>query len=132
MRLLVCGCRDFFDEYVIGGEMTDERQAAQDRCFVIEPPEECTLIHGAADGVDTVAAELAADWGWEVIPFPAKWSEHGKAAGPIRNQQMLDEGKPDRVLAFWQGKVRNSGTLDMIQRAVKAGVPVRTGRAACE
>lgn len=36
----------------------------------------------------------------ELLRFPAKWNEHGKAAGPIRNQQMLTEGKPDVVFAF--------------------------------
>lgn len=43
------------------------------------------------------------------------------AAGPIRNQHMLDIGKPDVVLAFPGGR----GTEDMIRRAEKAGVPVK-------
>ena len=55
--------------------------------------------------------------------IPADWKKHGRAAGPIRNQQMLDEGKADVVVALWDGKSR--GTLDMIQRATEAGVPVR-------
>ncbi len=38
----------------------------------------------------------------------------------IRNQQMLDEAKPDMVLAFPGGR----GTDDMVSRAEKAGVPV--------
>lgn len=59
-----------------------------------------------------------------VVPvrvFKADWDKHGKAAGPIRNQQMLDEGKPDLVLAFAGGK----GTDDMCRRARAAGVEVR-------
>ena len=28
------------------------------------------------------------------------WATHGRAAGPIRNQAMLQEGKPDVVVAF--------------------------------
>ena len=45
---------------------------------------------------------------------------YGKAAGPIRNQQMLDEGKPDVVIAFPGA----SGTADMINRAGLTNVPV--------
>jgi hypothetical protein len=47
--------------------------------------------------------------------------KHGRAARPIRNQRMLDEGKPDLVVAFPGGR----GTTDMIRRAERAGVPVR-------
>lgn len=43
-------------------------------------------------------------------------------AGFIRNQQMLDEGKPDAILACWDGRSR--GTLDMMNRARRAKVPV--------
>jgi hypothetical protein len=41
-------------------------------------------------------------------------------AGPLRNYQMLEEGKPDLVVAFPGG----GGTKDMVRRAVKAGVSV--------
>ena len=43
-----------------------------------------------------------------------------KKAGPLRNQRMLDEGKPDLVVAFPGG----GGTKDMVRRSVKAGVPI--------
>jgi len=52
--------------------------------------------------------------------FLANWRTHGKAAGPIRNQQMLDEGRPHLVVAFPGG----TGTADMVRRAKAAGVPV--------
>ena len=60
---------------------------------------------------------------WQGIPvktFEADWDRHGKAAGPIRNKQMLDEGKPDLVVAFEGGK----GTANMIAQAEAAGVRV--------
>jgi hypothetical protein len=53
--------------------------------------------------------------------YVAQWKKHGRAAGPIRNQRMLDEGKPDLVVAFPGGR----GTADMIRRAERAGVPVQ-------
>lgn len=79
------------------------------------------MIHGGARGAD----EGAADWGKSepgvtVVAYPADWKKHGKAAGPIRNQRMIDEGKPDVVIAFPGGR----GTADMIRRAEAAGIPV--------
>jgi len=51
----------------------------------------------------------------------ANWQKHGNAAGPIRNQEMVDLGA-DVVFAFPLGESR--GTNDCIQRAVKANIPV--------
>lgn len=55
-----------------------------------------------------------------VRAFPADWTTHGKAAGPIRNSQMLKEGLPDLVVAFLAPDSR--GTANMIAQAEKAGV----------
>jgi len=58
---------------------------------------------------------------WEPYELPqGEWDELGKKAGPLRNQRMLDEGKPDLVVAFPGG----GGTKDMVRRAVKAGVAI--------
>ncbi|MDE2096518.1 MAG: DUF2493 domain-containing protein [Patescibacteria group bacterium] len=79
------------------------------------------LINGGATGADALAREWwkSKQWG-EPETYRAKWTKYGKPAGPIRNQQMLDEGKPDLVVAFPGG----SGTADMIARAKAAGVRV--------
>jgi hypothetical protein len=84
------------------------------------------LIHGNGKGADT----LADDWAFmrdNVLhwAFPADWDTHGRKAGPIRNQRMLDDGKPDLVLAFVDKPLEKSrGTADMVRRAHKADVPV--------
>lgn len=52
--------------------------------------------------------------------YPADWKRDGRGAGPIRNQRMIDEGKPHIVIAFPGGK----GTADMVMRAEMAGIPV--------
>ncbi len=78
------------------------------------------LISGCARGADTLTIEWAEAGGIEVARFPADWSTHGRAAGPIRNQQMLDEGKPELVVAFPGGR----GTADMVRRARAAGIEV--------
>jgi hypothetical protein len=115
MRLLVCGGRDFADR-----EKLDRVLRLVDRA---RGPIR-VLIHGDAPGADRLSAQWAKDTGLdeygEVLAFPADWKLHGKAAGPIRNQQMLVEGKPDVVVAFPGG----TGTADMVRRARAAGLTV--------
>ena len=82
------------------------------------------VIHGAARGADTIAADLAKGMGMKVLPFPAKWDRYGRAAGPIRNRQMLWEGHPDVVHAFHTDLEASNGTADMVKQAEKAGIPV--------
>jgi hypothetical protein len=48
------------------------------------------LLHGAARGADQAIASAADQLGWLQIACPAAWREHGRAAGPIRNRQMLE------------------------------------------
>lgn len=78
------------------------------------------IIAGEAKGIDQEAIEYAIINWTDYQGFPADWKKYGRKAGPIRNQQMLDEGKPDLVIAFPGGK----GTADMVRRAKKAGVEV--------
>ena len=49
------------------------------------------VISGKAPGADTLGEKWAHMNNVPVVPFPADWSKHGRAAGPIRNQQMLDD-----------------------------------------
>ncbi len=110
MRILVCGGRTF-------GRTRPERDAVSRWLDTLRPT---TIIHGAAPGADTIAAAYAAMHRLDCIAFPADWGRWGRAAGPRRNQKMLDDGQPDLVLAFPSGR----GTADMIHRSHKAGVAV--------
>lgn len=82
------------------------------------------LVHGGASGADDLAGQWARHVGVRWKAYPAYWKEEGRAAGPKRNQRMLDEAEPHLVIAFPGG----DGTADMIGRANKAGVPVVTVR----
>ena len=110
MRVLITGSR----------EWTDVATMCEEFCKL---PDDTVIIHGGARGADTMADQMARGEHMRVEVFPADWKAHGKAAGPLRNQQMLDEGKPDLVLAFPTPKSR--GTWDMVRRAKSAGVEVR-------
>lgn len=109
-RVLVCGGRDYADEQQLHAVLNEAHELCPFTC----------LIHGAASGADTLAADWALIHGVPCSAYPANWDRHGKAAGPIRNQQMLEQGKPHMVIAF-PGK---SGTANMIQQAEAAGVTV--------
>ena len=85
-----------------------------------ETPLDC-VVHGAAPGADTLADTWARSRGIKVERYYALWKTYGLGAGAIRNQKMLDDGKPDIVIAFPGGP----GTADMIRRALKARVPVK-------
>jgi hypothetical protein len=66
-----------------------------------------------------MAGEFGDRIGVQTVAVMADWSI-GRKAGPIRNQRMLDEHKPDLVVAFPGGR----GTADMVRRARKSGVEV--------
>lgn len=111
MKVLVCGGRDYTDRYHVDNVL----DAVLWRYFGITE-----LIHGGANGADRLAGDWASLRGIPVRVFHADWRTHGKAAGPIRNQKMLDESKPDLVVAFPGGR----GTADMVCRAMAVGIEV--------
>ena len=122
MRVLVCGSRHWNDPAPIWAVLAGlyARDESADGLIVIE---------GGAPGADSFAAEWADDEADGSETYPADWDKHGKAAGPIRNQQMLDEGQPDVVYAFKDAfdlaqSGSGRGTEDMVRRAKAAGVPV--------
>ena len=49
-----------------------------------------SLFHGGARGADQAIASAADQLGWPQMACPAAWQQHGRAAGPIRNRQMLE------------------------------------------
>lgn len=115
MRVLMCGSRYWKDRVKIRIEL--ER-------LLDEVEEFFTIIQGEARGADTLAREEAVDLGINVESFPAQWEAFGKAAGPMRNQAMLDSGV-DLVIAFHEDLSASKGTLDMVRRSRKAGVEVK-------
>jgi predicted Rossmann-fold nucleotide-binding protein len=109
MRVLVCGGRDY------------QNKARAFLTLDCLRRQGLTIICGAANGADRLAADWAFYRGVSLDLYPAEWRKHGKSAGPIRNQKMIDEGKPDLVIAFPGGR----GTADMVRRAQDAGIEVR-------
>lgn len=87
------------------------------------------LVHGTCRGADNVCAAVAESMGFVVRAYPADWARYPRAAGPIRNQQMLDmehwrDGPIDVCHAFHNHIEDSRGTADMVHRAGKAHIPV--------
>ncbi len=80
--------------------------------YVLSLPLTTIVVTGGALGVDQAAEAAAMRRGLVVKVFLPDWKKHGKAAGPIRNSEIV--AYADRGVAFWDGKSR--GTLDTITK----------------
>lgn len=115
MRVLVTGGRDYANDFFVSMTLASIGKLFND---------DVTLIVGDATGVDAMARKSGEALGWNVQVFEADWDEHGRAAGPIRNKRMIEEGKPDVVVAYPGGR----GTADCVSQAGEAGVLVQCVR----
>jgi hypothetical protein len=78
------------------------------------------IVHGdCPTGADAIADRWCRRRDIFVHPVPAQWSTYGRAAGPVRNQEMADMGA-DMCVAFLMPDSR--GTRDMIVKAEAAGI----------
>lgn len=113
MRILCCGDRYWNKAGLITQVLLEHVKAGD------------VVVHGMAKGADTLAGKIAEGMeGVTVEGYPADWVRYKKAAGPIRNQQMLDSSI-DLVLAFHENLEQSRGTKHMVTIARKAGIPVK-------
>jgi hypothetical protein len=124
MRLLITGDRNWRDAVRVYNALDS---------FLVElygwqslpdnPSHETTLISGDARGADTYADVCGQLLGFTIERYPANWDEYGRAAGPIRNKQMLDSGV-DHCIAFHDDLGASRGTRDMVEKCEDAGISV--------
>jgi len=107
MRVLVCGDRNWADQVLVDNTLDDIHQNTP-----------ITLvIEGEARGADKAGRFWAESRNIPFAPYPANWEKYGRAAGPIRNRQQFNEGKPDLVIAFHDNLAESKGTADMVRYA---------------
>jgi hypothetical protein len=109
MRIIIAGSRSAPHEQV---------NRAIDRCPWIGFASE--VVSGTANGADQAGEKWAEQHGVRVHQMPADWSEHGKRAGPLRNEAMADLAQG--LIAVWDG--RSAGTRHMIEIARKRGLRI--------
>ena len=108
MKTIIAGGRDITD-------FSQVVQAVSQSGFTITE-----VVSGRQRGVDTLGEQYADLKKLPIAPFPADWTAHGKAAGPIRNAQMARYA--DALIAIWDGE--SKGTKNMINQAKKEGLMV--------
>jgi YspA, cpYpsA-related SLOG family len=122
-RVLITGSRDFTRHQLIRDFLDLCREDCGDGMVV---------VHGDNPrGADAIAAlwvvhtfRYATTGPWVAAePHPAKWGRLGGAAGPVRNQEMVDLGA-DICGAFFKVGAENKGTSDCADRARAAGINV--------
>lgn len=113
-RVAIVGCRYFNDYDLLYSNMGNLFPA------MLSDDPQYVIVSGGAPGADTLAARFAKEEFMNTEIFRADWEKHGKAAGPLRNQKIVD--RADYVVAFWDGKSR--GTKDTINKTMKAKKPL--------
>lgn len=131
MKILVCGSRTLAEEHRVVVEVVLDgwyQYWTKTWSKILKNDERFEVISGAAPGADTFGAVWARRLvrvpgaRVDLVEVPADWDRYGKAAGPKRNQVML-ELKPDLGLAFVDKLLAESrGTQDMVRRLAKANV----------
>jgi hypothetical protein len=101
MKLVCTGGRDYEDHNMVADLLTTLK------------PEE-VYVGDCSTGLDKLVVEVCQDYSIPCRVFEARWDEHGRAAGPIRNQEMIAAADSEAlVLAFPGGR----GTEDTVTRA---------------
>lgn len=124
LRVLICGDRNWSDIPSIEN-------------LISQLPANSTIISGGCKGADTIASDLALKYKLPLLVFTAQWDIYGRAAGPIRNKQMLtaaispEQGKvynnavggpPTHIVAFHNDIASSKGTTNMLMQGKKANI----------
>jgi hypothetical protein len=106
MKIAVIGSRSFKDYELVKKTLS--------------PLEITLLVSGGAKGADSLGERYAKENNIETLIFKPDWEKHGKAAGMIRNTDIINNS--ETIIAFWDGESR--GTKDSITKAEKKGKKV--------
>ena len=111
LKIVIAGCR-YYNNY-------NEAKEYIDFCIrEIKKNNTIVILSGGCKGADAIGERYAIENGYEIRKFVANWDKYGKAAGPIRNEQMAIEA--DYIICFWDYKSR--GTKSTINLCKKYNV----------
>ena len=84
------------------------------------------VLHGGARGADAAIGRAAQQLGWSALVMPAQWQLHGRAAGPIRNRELIEEAVARAVVHSSPGSIASvlvvafpggAGTASLVREA---------------
>lgn len=110
VRVLICSGRFYADTHTLTHVLD-----LYARTQIID-----VLIHGGHQTLGSAIETWARGIDVHVIRYPANWMLHGKYAETKRNLFMLEDSRPDVLLAFSGGE----DTAECIRMAQRAGIPV--------
>lgn len=119
-KLLICGSRNFNDYHFLHF-MLNKIFMDYELCnYNVE------LISGHCSGTDKLAEKYAKENDLNIKIFEAQWKHYGRAAGPIRNKEMIDyiSNFPSCNLVVAFVSPESVGTLNTIKLAEKLQIPV--------
>lgn len=109
MRIAVIGSRSYND-YELMKRTLDEYKGIVS-----------LIVSGGARGADSLGEKWANENNVEKLIFLPDWNKHGKAAGFIRNKDIIENS--DLVIGFWDGL--SKGTEHSLNIAKSKGKQVR-------
>ena len=119
LRIIICGGRHFDDYRTL--EAVVNKKLEEDGIL----PTEVEIVSGHCQGADVLGERYAKEYGCSLRVYPADWTKYGRAAGAIRNKQMVDYIVPFEnrlVIAFVNENTH--GTKNTISQAKKLSIPV--------
>ena len=118
-RILICGGRHFSDynvlEKLVDTAMNENELSGN----------EIEIVSGHCEGADILGEQYAKRHGISCKLFPAEWTKFGRAAGPIRNSQMIEyTSKSFKPIVIAFVSPRSKGTMDTIKKAIRKGFTI--------
>lgn len=108
MKLAIIGSRDFTD-YQLCCKAIDQFLDEWD----LSPAEITEVVSGGARGADSLAEKWATEKNLSMKIFYPDWKTYGKAAGPRRNQMIIEY--TNYLIAF--PSITGRGTQDSLRKA---------------
>lgn len=113
MRVLLAVAHDWADTRAVAGVLA---WVEAERAASGTPDTEVTIVHGDDVGACQLVAAAAAGRGWRAEACSLN-PEHGKSAAMIRNESMMQTGRPDLVIALTDDVRRDRAVFDFVARA---------------
>lgn len=108
MKTIIAGSRDITDPAILDSALIAWGWGS----------EITAVVCGEASGADELGRKWAEAHAIPILSYPADWKTHGKAAGPLRNAQMVEVA--DALLALWDGKSAGTANIIKLARAKQA------------